>query len=589
MFTLKTELKSFQKKTVSWLINQEELHSGGLLLSDAGTGKSISIISLLQKQLKNNEKVLIVCPSSLIKNWKNEFLIHTNLNVDLDILEYHGPQRETLLKNTKANIIITSYNIIERDHAKTTKKFTSDIFKMNFKRIILDESHYVRNTKTKVFQSIMRLIGEYKWVLSATPIFNSSDDMYAYFKFLFDDVESLKEWKIIYNKKDLVCVKNLNAKIKEHSLSFKKKDILKELPKKQILDINIEFSEEERLFYEAFKTYSEQRVKKLNITKKYLKNMGSTCFDVIQNNTLVHLLRLRQSCNSIQLLNMPRLQKAKNLIEATELLHFYNTQAFLKEECPICYDNQATHIANPCGHKCCKQCWDKINSKTCPMCRSNIHEIENIEDTQEKITNISTKKSTDDTIFGSSKLLKIKELVNDIIQKNEKIVIVSQWVGMIKLVQKYLEIESVVIDGNVPLNQRFKNIKNFQSNPDIKICFISLMACAEGINLTAANHVILIDNWYNKSKMIQVSERVNRIGQEKLVYIYKLSIKNSIEQKITKYVNNKYILSGIVLNKWSDNNEYLFVENNNTSTILNEDEDDVNLNEQQDISVSEEF
>jgi len=574
MFSLKSELKVFQKETVSWLVKQEELYNGGLLLSDAGTGKSISIIALLQQKLKTNEKILIVCPSSLIKNWKNEFLIHTDLKVDLNILEYHGTQRKTLLKNSKANIIITSYNILERDCCNNkNNKSDIDIFNINYKRIILDEAHYIRNTKTKIFNSIRNLNGEFKWAVTATPIFNSSDDMYAYFKFVFDDVESLKEWKVIYNKSDYTCVKALNSKIKKHSLSFKKKDILKELPKKEIIDVNIDFSEEERLFYDAFKTYNEKRVKKLYITKKYLKNLGNKHSELVQANILVHLLRLRQCCNSIQLLNMPRLQKAKNITEATELLNFYNTQAFLKEECPICYDNQATHIANPCGHKCCKQCWDKINSEECPMCRSHISFIENVNVTKEKLLNNNT---DDDIIFASSKLLKIKELVSSIIEKNEKIVIVSQWVGMIKLVQKYLNLESIVIDGSVSINIRHKNIQKFQSNSDIKICFISLMACAEGVNLTAANHVILIDNWYNKSKMIQVSERVNRIGQTKLVYIYKLSINNTVEQRITKYVNNKYTLSGIVLNKWSDNNENLFIEKK-AIKLLDEDEIETNV------------
>jgi SNF2 family DNA or RNA helicase len=207
------------------------------------------------------------------------------------------------------------------------------------------------------------------------------------------------------------------------------------------------------------------------------------------------------------------------------------------------------------------------------MCRSHISFIENVNVTKEKLLNNNT---DDDIIFASSKLLKIKELVSSIIEKNEKIVIVSQWVGMIKLVQKYLNLESIVIDGSVSINIRHKNIQKFQSNSDIKICFISLMACAEGVNLTAANHVILIDNWYNKSKMIQVSERVNRIGQTKLVYIYKLSINNTVEQRITKYVNNKYTLSGIVLNKWSDNNESLFIEKK-AIKLLDEDEIETNV------------
>ena len=98
-------------------------------------------------------------------------------------------------------------------------------------------------------------------------------------------------------------------------------------------------------------------------------------------------------------------------------------------------------------------------------------------------------------------------------------------------------------------------IQSDQNNLECKICYISLMASAEGINLTAANNVILVDSWYNNSKMIQVSERVNRIGQTKPVNIYKLKIKNSIEDKMNKLIKGKSSLSKIIINKWTDKNE----------------------------------
>ena len=78
------------------------------------------------------------------------------------------------------------------------------------------------------------------------------------------------------------------------------------------------------------------------------------------------------------------------------------------------------------------------------------------------------------------------------------------------------------------------------------------MASAEGINLTAANHLVLVDSWWNESKMIQVSDRIHRILQTKQVYIYKLQMINSIEEKIEELVNKKSKMSKIVLSKWND-------------------------------------
>lgn len=143
------------------------------------------------------------------------------------------------------------------------------------------------------------------------------------------------------------------------------------------------------------------------------------------------------------------------------------------------------------------------------------------------------------------------------LERNEKVVIVSQWVTMLKLIKKTLNMDkhSVTLDGTVSIKNRHQYVSKFQNNSQCKICYISLMASAEGINLTAANNVILVDSWYNNSKMIQVSERVNRIGQTKRVNIYKLKIKNSIEDKMNKLINGKSSLSKIIINKWSDTNE----------------------------------
>ena len=118
-----------------------------------------------------------------------------------------------------------------------------------------------------------------------------------------------------------------------------------------------------------------------------------------------------------------------------------------------------------------------------------------------------------------------------------------------------MEKHSITLDGSVSITKRHQYVSKFQNSSECKICYISLMASAEGINLTAANNVILVDSWYNNSKMIQVSERVNRIGQTKPVNFYKLKIKKSIEDKMNKLIKGKSSLSKIIINKWTDKNE----------------------------------
>jgi DNA repair protein RAD5 len=549
-YKVKTSLKDYQNATVEWMMSHQQKYGGGMILSEAGTGKSLCIVSYLQN-LKHVKKVLIVCPAGLIKNWTNEFLIHTDIKATLNgelIYEYHGSKRSM---NNNSKIVITSYNILEKDPT---------LYKYNYDAIILDEAHYIRNTKTKMSAAVMRLDSTYKWILTATPFFNHTDDFFVYFKFLLGIFDNLTEWKHEYNNKDYHSVKRLNELIKEHSVQYKKKDILKELPKSTEFEIDLEFSDIEREFYEALKTYSEERIKRIYETKTKMKVDTKKISKLLSNNSavvLTLLLRLRQCCDSFQNIKMKRLENTNSLSEATEVLKFYNTQCVIDNECPICYEEVADHIANPCGHKYCKGCWDLIKTETCPMCRQYITSIDNIN--EKIITNVSDTNEDDEDslIFQSSKIKKIQELVNDILKRNEKVIIVSQWITMLKLIKKTLNMDkhSVTLDGSVSIKNRHQYVSKFQNNSQCKICYISLMASAEGINLTAANNVILVDSWYNNSKMLQVSERVNRICQTKSVNIYKLKIKHSIEDKMIKLIKGKSSLSKIIINKWTDKNE----------------------------------
>ena len=69
MLKIKTTLKSFQVDTVKWMCEHEDKYDGGLLLNDAGTGKSISVLATI---VKSPVKTLIVCPAGLVDNWINE-------------------------------------------------------------------------------------------------------------------------------------------------------------------------------------------------------------------------------------------------------------------------------------------------------------------------------------------------------------------------------------------------------------------------------------------------------------------------------------------------------------------------------------
>ena len=372
----KTTFRDFQIVTVSRMLQFEKWFDGGFLLSEAGTGKTFCAIGMiLQKRLKT----LIIVPAGLIDNWYNEFLKHTNVNSNT-ITKYYGPKRQELINNDSL-VYITSYSIVAREFDGNT--FLKDtLFVQNFERIILDEGHYIRNAGTGMSKALIHLsdinLNCKKWVVTATPIFNSYKDTFAYFRFLqLEGIDSRKDFTNSITK-SIDGLKTLNEWIHKYSIKYTKEIVLKDLKEKNQIDININFNKLEQEFYDALYDYSQHRMKTL---VKKIKIHSGSMKNLLYSSVLVFILRLKQACNSPWLIlnQMKRLQGSNCIQTGINRLNFFNDAKNLKEECTICYDAMADRILDPCGHKICSGCWLKMQNYdilNCHMCREFIQNYE---------------------------------------------------------------------------------------------------------------------------------------------------------------------------------------------------------------------
>jgi SNF2 family DNA or RNA helicase len=570
-----TPLKYFQEQTVDWMINHEKLYDGGMVFNSPGLGKTLCCLDLIIKKTVN--KTLIVCPAGLIQTWIQEITKHTDIkNVNV----YHGSKR----KVDDSFIHITSFTTLCRDRENIENGT------LKFDRIILDESHYIRNSQSKIHKAIIELgilnILSKKWVVTATPIFNKIDDMYGYFLFLnFEEIDTKRTWNMKIGK-HLQGMKTLNQWILKHSIGLQKEDVFKELKNKINNIVPLTFTQTEQDFYDALVQYSITRMRKLLTKIKLIKGKESQnktdikISQVLRNNVMVFIIRLKQVCDSIQIItkSMNRI-KDKSIEESTKTLKYY-TQSLdeNEQECGICYDNHADHIATPCGHKLCKGCWNKIFRLTprCPVCRCIVSDIKSVQQEQQNQEQQNQEQQNQEQqnqeqqnqeqqnqeqnqeqeVFNSTKFDYILNLTTEILNRNEKVVIVSQYVTCLDLVKtcfaKHETLKNklyITIQGSIGIEKRMEMINSFQEDSDVKICFLSLLAGSEGLTLTAANNLIFIDKWWNESKMIQCADRIHRIGQEKQVTIYNLKIKNSIEEKIEQLVLMKGKMSNILLSR----------------------------------------
>ncbi|MDE3269825.1 MAG: DEAD/DEAH box helicase [Pseudomonadota bacterium] len=154
----------------------------------------------------------------------------------------------------------------------------------------------------------------------------------------------------------------------------------------------------------------------------------------------------------------------------------------------------------------------------------------------------------------SGKFELLKELLFEGLQSQQKIVIYSQYVKMIKIIGTYLVREKVkYIEMTGATRNRGKLISQF-NNDDTQVFVATLMTGGIGIDLTSASIVIHYDRWWNASKENQATDRVHRIGQQKNVQIFKLVTKDTIEEKIDQIIRSKQD----IFTKYLDRDEEMF-------------------------------
>lgn len=147
----------------------------------------------------------------------------------------------------------------------------------------------------------------------------------------------------------------------------------------------------------------------------------------------------------------------------------------------------------------------------------------------------------------SGKFEKLREICETIYEKREKVIVFTQFKEMTEPLSDFLkEIfskEGFVLHGGTPVKKRNEMVREFNSDKYIPYMILSLKAGGVGLNLTAANHVVHFDRWWNPAVENQATDRAFRIGQTKNVMVHKFVTKGTIEEKIDSIIEDKQKLS----------------------------------------------
>ncbi|WP_066296932.1 DEAD/DEAH box helicase [Bacillus sp. FJAT-29937] len=150
----------------------------------------------------------------------------------------------------------------------------------------------------------------------------------------------------------------------------------------------------------------------------------------------------------------------------------------------------------------------------------------------------------------SAKLEKLNELVDSVLDQGESCLIFTQYIEMGNIIRgmikKRFGVDVPFLNGSVPKNERDRMIEQFQAGK-FPVFLLSLKAGGTGLNLTAANHVIHYDRWWNPAVENQATDRAYRIGQKRFVHVHKMICTGTLEEKIDAMLEKKQSLNDQII------------------------------------------
>ncbi|EFO23163.2 SNF2 family domain-containing protein [Loa loa] len=501
------ELHPYQQIGLNWLVMMHKLKLNAILADEMGLGKTIQVIAFItylkSEQIKGPH--LIVVPSSTIENWLSEF---SKWSPKVNLITYYGSiadrrQLRHMATDKNIDVFLTTYNMVG-SKAEDRKFFKR--FRINY--VIYDEGHLLKNCNTDRYRNLMKIHGERKILITGTPLQNNLVELISLMYFtmtkLFtkycDDIGQLLQQ--FQQKIPALEAKNgalyeadkieqAKAILKPYILRRLKADVLSYLPKKKDRVIKCPMITEQKEIYTDL--IREFRLLESN-GEKYISSP---------------LMQLRQVANHPLLYR--RLYNDDKVIQIAKILCAKENEYRKKK---------SDHVAEDLAFLS-----DFAISQLCSKFTS----------TQKFILN-------EEVALESGKFKELDKLLPSIKEKGDKVLIFSQFTSVMDILEVYLKLRDhqyCRLDGSTPVMERQDVINEYNSSPDLFVFLLSTKAGGLGINLTAANHIILHDIDFNPYNDKQAEGRCHRMGQTKDVFVVRLISADTVEEEMLALAQKK--------------------------------------------------
>lgn len=497
------ELRKYQQEGVNWLAFLNKYHLHGVLCDDMGLGKTLQTICMVASDhvLRDNEfgktqnvdmrklPSLIICPTTLTGHWVEEFNKYVP---SLSVLALVGtPKTRQLTLNSGAvkrhDIVVTSYD--------TARNEVEKLSKYDWNYCVLDEGHIIRNTSSKLSKAVKQFRAYHRLVLTGTPIQNNVLELWSLFDFLMPGfLGTEKSFNERFSKP--IAARSSG---KASPADLEAATLALEGLHKQVLPFTLRRLKEDVLDDLPPKIiqdyYCELNDTQKSLYEKFTKQQKSG----IERDTEEASVSARQ--------------------------HIFQALQYMRKLC--------NHPAF-------------------------------VQHTKSELQSMMPLK-----ISESPKLLALQQLLKDCgigIAENvvagvpeavsqHRALIFCQQREMLDLVEKSLLRESLPtvsylrMDGSTPGPSRQKMVSKFNEDPSIDVLLLTTHVGGLGLNLTSADTVIFVEHDWNPMNDLQAMDRAHRLGQKRVVNVYRLITRNTLEERIMGLQQFKMNIASSVINQ----------------------------------------